>query len=192
MTPEAATLHALSVLNQVGMPYMVVGSLSSNEHGIPRSTKDADIVIEHTADRFRQLIQALEPEIRVDRQISFESVTGTKRNIATVRDTGFQIEFFRLSEDEHDQERFRRRLNVDYFGMAVWMQTAEDVVITKLRWVLKADRPRDRGDVRDVISTSSPIMDWPYVFRWTEQHGTRQLLEEIIATIPPDLLENPE
>jgi hypothetical protein len=64
-----------------------------------------------------------------------------------------------------------------------------DVVITKLRWLEGANRPRDRSDIRDVISTSAKIMDWNYIHKWAEIHGTRQLVEEIVASIPPELME---
>jgi hypothetical protein len=38
------------------------------------------------------------------------------------------------SDDPHDRKRFERRVSVNFEGRTVWMPTAEDVVITKLRW----------------------------------------------------------
>ncbi len=61
------------------------------------------------------------------------------------------------------------------------MPTAEDVIITKLRWA----RSKDRDDVRDVIAVQGDAIDWPYVHAWADQHGTRGLLDEIRASIPP-------
>ena len=46
MTPEEATLAVFDAFASLGIPFMVVGSLSSNVYGIPRSTKDADFVVE--------------------------------------------------------------------------------------------------------------------------------------------------
>ena len=41
-----ATLSVIEALEACGIQYMLVGSYSSNAYGIPRSTQDADFVIE--------------------------------------------------------------------------------------------------------------------------------------------------
>ena len=46
MTGQEALSVLIGMLDRENLPYMVVGSFSSNYHGIPRSTKDADIVLE--------------------------------------------------------------------------------------------------------------------------------------------------
>jgi hypothetical protein len=42
VTPDAAVVAVLAALDFAAVPYMIVGSLASNFHGIPRSTRDAD------------------------------------------------------------------------------------------------------------------------------------------------------
>ena len=59
--------------------------------------------------------------------------------------------------------------------------TAEDVVVSKLRW----SRPKDLEDVRDVLSIQAAAMDWDYLHHWTGLHGTRARLDELRASIPP-------
>ena len=38
--------HVIEALEACGIPYMLVGSYSSNSYGVPCSTQDADFVIE--------------------------------------------------------------------------------------------------------------------------------------------------
>jgi hypothetical protein len=90
-----------------------------------------------------------------------------------------------VSEDPHDKERFRRRRQVSLAGREVWLPTVEDVIITKLRWLLLANRSKDRSDARDVIAVQFERIDWDYVYFWCDQHGTRALLDEIRRSIPP-------
>jgi hypothetical protein len=45
MTGEDAVKTLLEALNQLAIQHMLVGSYSTNVYGIPRSTKDADLVI---------------------------------------------------------------------------------------------------------------------------------------------------
>ena len=40
-------------------------------------------------------------------------------------------------------------------------------------------------DVRDVIAVQGDRIDWDYVCRWADIHGTRQTLDEIRQSIPP-------
>ncbi len=96
MNSDEATLAVIDLLEARQVPYMVVGSFSSNYYGVPRSTKDADIVIELKVSAVRSLAEELGDQFRLDPQPTFETV----------------IEFFHLSEDTHDQERFRRRRRV--------------------------------------------------------------------------------
>ena len=46
MTADEAVVAVLDAFDVSGLPYMIVGSLASNFHGIPRSTRDADFVID--------------------------------------------------------------------------------------------------------------------------------------------------
>lgn len=55
MTGNDALLKLLAVLNQLSIPYMLVGSYSSNIYGIPRMTKDADLVLQLDADALSAL-----------------------------------------------------------------------------------------------------------------------------------------
>lgn len=65
------------------------------------------------------------------------------------------------------------------------MPTPEDVIVTKLRWVVGGRRGKDWDDIRNVISIQGARLDWDYIHRWVEQHGTRATLDEIRASIPP-------
>ena len=44
MNGTTALLKLVEAFDQADIPYMIVGSYSSNFYGIPRSTKDADVV----------------------------------------------------------------------------------------------------------------------------------------------------
>src|SRR5262249_39867376 len=130
MTSEEVTLAVIDALEASGIAYMVVGSFSSNYYGIPRSTKDADFVIQFDGPSFATLTNRLGPDFRLDPQMAFELVTGTTKNVLHRTDIPFTVEFFHLSEDPHDQERFRRRQRVRLAGRETFLPTAEDVIIT--------------------------------------------------------------
>jgi len=47
MNIEGFHQRLVAVLDQVGVPYMLSGSLASAFYGIPRSTQDIDIVVRY-------------------------------------------------------------------------------------------------------------------------------------------------
>ncbi len=167
--------------------YFLAGSYSSNYYGVPRATNDADFVaVLH--GRATALADFLGDEFVLDPQASFEGITGTLRDIFTIPSVPFKVEVFHLSDDPHDQSRFERRKLVfdEGLGREVFIPTAEDVIVTKLRWEKLGKRGKDAIDIRDVISVlGDDALDWDYIHRWTAEHGTRALLDEIRASIPP-------
>lgn len=46
MTSDEAVIAVVDALDSLSIPYMVVGSFSTNLYGLPRSTKDADFVVQ--------------------------------------------------------------------------------------------------------------------------------------------------
>jgi hypothetical protein len=126
-----AVFKVVSALELLHIPYMVVGSFSSNVYGKPRSTKDADFVVELGDLSISTLTSAIGSGFVLDPQMSFESITSTLRYRLTHRDTAFMIELFLLSSDPHDKMRFARRLNGPIGeGHTAFIPTAEDVIIT--------------------------------------------------------------
>jgi predicted nucleotidyltransferase len=180
LTIDDVALRVADALKAADIPFMLVGGFSSNYHGIPRSTKDADFVVQLTSPLSQNFARTLGPEFEAEPQMSFETNTGTQRQEFRVQGTFFKVEMFRLSNDAHDQERFRRRIEVEVLGHKVRFPTAEDVIIWKLRWA----RAKDREDVRAVIGVQQEQLDWPYIEGWYERHGTLALLHDIRRTVP--------
>jgi hypothetical protein len=174
--------HVVAVLDELRIDHMLVGAFSSNAYGVARATKDVDFVVACDAVAVLRIAEALGQEYRLDRQMQFETITNTVRNVITHVPTGFDIELFRLSDDPHHQERLRRRRRGMVGGLArgVWIPTAEDVIVQKLRW----HRDKDLGDVRNVIAVRSGELDWEYIRRWAGTHGTLELLERLVAALP--------
>jgi hypothetical protein len=110
-------------------------------------------------------------------------VTGTIRHRIEASGTPFTVELFELSDDAHDVSRFSRRRHVDLFDRRVFVATAEDTVITKLRWAMQPGREKDVDDVRNVIAIQEDSLDWPYVEQWCSQHGTSALLAKIRKSV---------
>jgi hypothetical protein len=177
---ESIVVRVADALETGGVAYLLSGSFASNYYGIPRSTKDADFVLQVTGALGEDFAARLGQDFLLDPQLSFETNTGTFRQLLRHRDRGFKVELFALSQDAHDQARFQRRRTAPLFGRQIWLPSPEDVIVTKLRWA----RGKDKDDARDVMAVQADKLDWPYILGWCHRHGTLTLLQQIQHSIP--------
>lgn len=182
MNGQEALSLLIGILDRENLSYMVVGSFSSNYHGIPRSTKDADIVLEFDSAAWSGLEKSLPEGLTLDAQGSFEMVTATRKELIRIAGSAFEIELFHLSSDPFDQARFGRREKVPLSpGTTAWVATAEDVVIQKLRWAKGGFRSKDFEDVVNVLIRKGKGLDFAHIEHWCGVHGTDGLLEKARA-----------
>ena len=177
MIIEEVAFALVDALQAEGLDYLLVGALPSIHYGITRSTFDVDVVVELAGTTARQLAQRLGPGYRLEPQGSFEIFTAKNVNVIQVLNTPYTIDVFPLGNDPYDQERFRRRRKAHLRGREVFFPTPEDAIIQKLRW----GREKDLLDTKDMLAVQGDALDWPYIYRWCDQHGTRETLERLRA-----------
>ena len=67
--------HLVGVLERLGVPYMIVGSLASAAYGEPRMTQDIDVVVDLKEGQIAGLCQAFASgEFYVSQQAAMEAV----------------------------------------------------------------------------------------------------------------------
>jgi hypothetical protein len=69
VNPETMLLAVVDALAAADVPYFLSGSFASNYYGVPRSTQDADFVIELQDRPIMSLQPHLGPELRLDPQV---------------------------------------------------------------------------------------------------------------------------
>jgi len=182
MRAQDVALAAIDALNSLGWEYSLVGGLAAIQHGITRTTYDVDIVIGVDQLNVAPLARQLGGRFELEPQRKFEVFTANEMQIIKLRGSALQIDLFPLSSDPFDQEQFRRRVKLKLEGHDVFMPTAEDVIVQKLRW----GRVKDAEDARYVLALQADTLDYRYIEHWCDQHGTRALLAKLRSEIPPD------
>ena len=177
---ESITMKVAEALEACGIPFLLSGSFASNFYGIPRSTRDADFVLQTQRAVGAEFVKHLGDDFLLDPQLSFETNTGTYRQVLRHKKNAFKVELFLLSQDPHDQSRFQRRRAVELHDRRLWLPSPEDVVVTKLRWA----RGKDKDDVRDVMAVQRDKLDWGYIKDWCRRHSTLDLMEQIRHSLP--------
>ena len=76
--PEEALQLVLSHFDECGIQYMIAGSFASNVHGVPRTTQDADVIIEATLDELLRFINMLGSDFYADPDAAKEAFAGNQ------------------------------------------------------------------------------------------------------------------
>ncbi len=181
MNIEDITFDLIAALEAANCPYMLVGAIAAIHYGVARSTFDVDAVVGYQSHTAAELAKRLGAKYELDTQQALEVFTGKPVQVIHLKSSPFKIDLFPLTDDAFDQERFQRRQRVSLRGRQVYLPTAEDVVVQKLRW----GRSKDLDDARDVIAVQSDALDWSYIEKWCHLHGTLETLAKVRTALPP-------
>ncbi len=172
-------MTVLAILDELHVPYMVTGSYAANVFGLPRSTKDADLIVEAEAPRIHEVLDRLVPPLRPDPQMLFETITSSRRWIVRLDESPFAIEIFLLNNHSFDRSRFTRRRREPVLpDVSAWLPTPEEVIVQKLRWVALARRSKDLEDACNVMAVQGSALDWDYIIKWCTEVGAAEVLAE--------------
>lgn len=180
-TPFAVLIEVTSLLERLGIPYLIGGSIASSVYGIPRTTADLDLVIELRADQLESLAEGLEPAFYVSRQAMHEAFR-TKRSFNVIHlESVEKVDLFIVGDDPFDREEFGRRTARELPGIAgsFLFKTAEDTVLRKLLW-FRSGGERSEVQWRDVVGVlkiQTGRLDDPYLRHWADRLGVSDLLE---------------
>jgi hypothetical protein len=187
MTSLAETLHSLiELLDRLSIPYAVMGGVAVRAFGVPRPTYDIDLTINVERRSLPDLFAHLR---ELDYSIPDPYVTGWVDDIKGLkllklkrylRHESLDVDLF-LAESQFQKAVMDRRIKVEAEGRTIWLVSPEDLVLLKLL----AGRPRDLGDVTDVLFMQGKL-DTKYMRHWADDLGVTEELERSLAELSID------
>jgi len=168
-------------LNEVGIPYMVTGSLGSSFHGRPRATQDADVVIDPTEDQLRSFIALLGQDHYVSQDAASEALR--RRTMFNVIDLqgGGKADLILPKDRPFSRQEFERRYQIDVMGQKIWVVAPEDVILSKLEWMKGRKSDVQYSDALGVAVTQWQSLDLEYLRRWAEELGVEPMLNDLLT-----------
>jgi hypothetical protein len=169
----------------LGVPHMVVGAIAAGAYGIARATRDVDLLVSVDPNLgVFHLMNGLDDLVEFEPQAQFDTITWGRRWVGLSKSIPpFTVELFELLDDPFCASEFARRGHkfVAPLNRKIWLPTAEDVVVQKIRW----GRSKDLDDARDVLAVQGPeTLDMTYIKNWCSTHGTSERLETILESLP--------
>lgn len=173
-------VEIVDALEQLGIPYVVVGSFASTFWGRPRTTYDADLVVEMTPEQARSLAQHLEGRFYASDFVIEEAARKRDQFNVMHYASGFKIELWPVKDTAYDRQAFHRHLTGTVLGRDMEIISPEDVILSKLRWYRQAPvQDRQLQDVLEVLEGQAGSLDDEYLDRWAADLGVRDLLDRL-------------
>jgi hypothetical protein len=179
--PLRVAAYVTNVLTQLGVRCSIGGSLASSLSGEPRSTLDVDIVAALEDTHVEVLVAALKDAFYVDRDSLSRAVRSHSTTNLIHLATSVKVDLFVAGGTAIDFDLLERRVTV-FVGEApavrVYVHTAEDVLLQKLRWFRLGGEVSDRQwrDVIGIIHVQGERLDREYLTRQAARLGVTDLL----------------
>jgi hypothetical protein len=173
----------MAVLDQLGILYLIGGSLASGSYGLPRQTNDIDIVADFRNVDIAVFCAGLRDDFYLDPKTVAECLArGRPFNLIHLQ-SGFKFDFFPASPDGFSQSELSRRRYVvsglpGLENMKLPVCSPEDSVLSKLVWFRKGGEVSDRQwhDILGVLRIQAPLLDRAYLDKWAHRLGVSALL----------------
>lgn len=157
---------------------MLVGSHASSLYGEARSTHDIDLVIDLPKSKVPLLVARFDPD-----RYYVSAAAFLEGRMANIIDTlsGDKVDCFLLSQSPIDRRAFARRKIRHVMGIAVTTASAEDTILSKLRWnQMIGGSQRQLQDAREILRIQRSKIDFDYLSETAKEMGLFKELRELI------------
>ena len=183
--PIEVTLKVTDVFEQLGVPYLIGGSLASTLYGMVRTTQDSDIVTEMRLEHLQPFIAALQNEFYVDDEMIAESIQRYSSFNIIHRESMFKVDVFIPSPRPFLQSQLTRAQKQTFtFETEVSAKFAspEDTILAKLEWYRMGGETSERQwrDILGILKTRAGELELDYLHKWANELNVSDLLERIL------------
>jgi hypothetical protein len=169
---EDVVAGVVRLLNEAGIPHMVAGSLASSFHGRPRTTHDADLVIDPDAAALDRLVAGLAASgFYVDAGVARDALRTRRQFNAIAPKAAFKVDLIVRKDRPFSREEFQRRRPANLAGAATSVATPEDTILAKLEWARQGGSERQLEDAAGIVEVQGRSLDRAYIERWAAVLG---------------------
>ena len=176
----------VEALERIGVHYYIGGSVATYAWGVPRTTADADIVVDLRHEHVLPLVAAIrelyyedEAMIRdaIDREATFNVIFFAN---------SFKLDIFVAKHEEFDEleaQRVRKRSLGSGEGAKLYnVSSPEDIALRKLSWYRSGGEVSERqlNDVTQLFKIWARQLDRVYLRTWGAKLGVRDLIDKAL------------
>lgn len=173
----------IAAMQDLGIRYLIGGSLASSARGVLRATMDVDLLAEMRGDDAEPLAAALGPDWYADPDEMCRAIhAGRAFNLIHML-TSQKFDLFPAAGEFHESElRRATEMPLELGGSRTVCQvaTAEDILLAKLQWYRQGGQVSERqwSDILGILAANAEL-DAAYLNQWAERLKLGDLLERV-------------
>jgi hypothetical protein len=186
--PIEVTFKVTDVLDTLGIPYLIGGSLASTLYGMVRTTQDSDIVTEMRREHLSSFVMALKDEFYVDDEMIAEAIQRHSSFNIIHRETMFKVDVFVPWPRPFLQSQLARAQKQTFVfetEVSAKFASPEDTILAKLEWYRLGGEVSERQwrDILGVLKTRANALDLDYLRKWASELMVNDLLERALRQV---------
>jgi len=183
--PIEVTLRVTGILEKLGVPYVIGGSLASTLYGMVRTTQDSDIITEMGPEHIDEFVSSLQDEFFIDEEMIADSIQHNSSFNIIHRDTMFKVDIFIPRQRPFQRSQITRAQRQTFeleSAMSANFASPEDTILSKLEWYRMGGEVSERQwrDILGVMKTREGELDLNYLHKWAAELKVADLLERAL------------
>lgn len=177
-----------ATLDELGIPYAIVGSVASSAHGEQRATADADFIVDLSDDQAVALARKLGDSHYIDIRSIRRAIAHSRSFNVIDLATMFKLDIYVVSGRPKEMRRLANARTTQVSAGVdplVRIASPEDTVVSKLRWFRRGGEVSEKQwtDVLGVLRVQRGRLDVDELARAADEEGVRDLLDRAVAQI---------
>jgi len=178
-------LLVIAVLEELGIRYLIGGSLASTVHGTPRATLDADLLADVKTEHIKQLYEKLNRDFYISEEDMRKAFARrTSFNLIHLS-TLFKVDIFLPKNRPFDNQQFNNRalyVVAQDPERSAYIASAEDTILAKLEWYRLGNEVSERQwrDVIGIFKVQDKHLNIEYLRRTASELGVLDLLNRLV------------
>ena len=179
--PIEVTLKVTGVLESLGIPYIIGGSLASTLYGMLRTTQDSDIITEMRLEHVQPFVAALENEFFMDVEMITDSIRRHSSFNIIHRESMFKVDVFNPDPRPFQRSQLTRAQRQTFefeTTLSANFASPEDTILSKLEWYRLGGEASERQwrDILGVLKVRQGELDLDYLQKWAAELQVTDLL----------------
>lgn len=184
--PIRVVKKVTDVLDELGIRYLIGGSLASSLHGVPRATQDVDIVADFSESQIEKLNILLSNSFFIDIEMVKDAIRRRSSFNIIDKEDFFKIDFFVQKEDDLSVTEMDRRVLyhlAESDNQAIYICSPEDIIAQKLSWYRLGGGVSERqwNDALNVVKVQKGRLDGKYLHEVCRKRRVSDLLEKLLT-----------
>ena len=157
----------ISFFNKHNIEYMLTGSVALSVYSLSRATKDFDFIVNIKKENVDEFIENFNEGFYCDKDSINDAIKYKSMFNIIDHATSYKADFIVLKNGSFYETEFKRKQEVDFSGINVFVISAEDLLLSKLMWIQELQSSIQMEDIKTLMMVEN--LDLNYVQFWIKE-----------------------